>query len=556
MSSVGQRRGLNGGIALADVLRRGIQIMWSKFLLGISLLLIPYAPVLGAEPFRIGPVYHKAPGEVSVVVELPAGVTPTAADFRLLIDDSLAATAQEMKPFRDSGRGMALAVCIDVSGTMARGPLDEAKKALFSFLNGARPEDRIALISFADEADLASSFGETRGHLAEAVRTLKTRGTKTRLYQTIDKALDIFEGSTLPERRRIVVISDGKDEGSLEDAAEVITKANKQGIPIDTVGRARIEEQYAEALRGLSNSTGGYFEHARRDVRTATDALAAIYEKLLRSLVVDFRYDVDDSRPTTQNAWIELQRRDQPPLRVAIPGAIPHAIIPQTSIDGPVDQLAVNPDSTTSTTTAATTTAATSSGSNSSASQSHSGPFSLSAWVWLIFAGLAALLVASLASWVYWAKRRQDTPQGSEITPLSGMDLAYDSQLESIDPVELPRRTQVGGYHFPVPGLGEPTAALLAVGGPMKGQRFAIEKEVVHIGAHPGNDLSIAGDDYLSGNHAYLLYKQGGLFLFDTGSTNGTFVNRHKVTTTGFALSLGDHIQLGTSVFELVKGSS
>ena len=92
--------------------------------------------------------------------------------------------------------------------------------------------------------------------------------------------------------------------------------------------------------------------------------------------------------------------------------------------------------------------------------------------------------------------------------------------------------TQVGGYYFQSLNERQPTAILLGVSGPMKGQQF-IEKEIVHVGASPENDLSIAEDEYLSGNHAYLLYKQGSLIIFDNGSTNGTFVNEQKVTASG-----------------------
>jgi uncharacterized protein (DUF58 family) len=73
---------------------------------------------------------------------------------------------------------MAMVVCVDVSGTMSRGPLDEARKALSAFFTKARPDDRFALISFADEEELASSFVETRDHLGQVVRNLRRAATK------------------------------------------------------------------------------------------------------------------------------------------------------------------------------------------------------------------------------------------------------------------------------------------------------------------------------------------------------------------------------------------
>jgi hypothetical protein len=164
--------------------------------------------------------------------------------------------------------------------------------------------------------------------------------------------------------------------------------------------------------------------------------------------------------------------------------------------------------------------------------------------------------VVSLVLWALSAKWAKESAQGPAITPLPTSNLDNASHQQLADAVESPRMTQVGGYYFPVPERGQPTAVLLGVSGPMKGQQFAIEKEIVYVGASPENDLSIAEDEYLSGNHAYLLYKQGSLIIFDNGSTNGTFVNEQKVTASGVALSLGDQIQLGTSVSELVRAPS
>jgi hypothetical protein len=158
--------------------------MWAKFLAVISLLLVFPDQLVLAEQILVGPVYSDQPGEVSVVVELPPGVTPEASDFRLLVDGKIVATARQIKPFRLSGQGLALVLCVDVSGTMKGDPLAETKQALLSFLGRARPEDHIALVSFADEDKIESSFEETREYLAEAVRNLQTRGKRTGLYLT------------------------------------------------------------------------------------------------------------------------------------------------------------------------------------------------------------------------------------------------------------------------------------------------------------------------------------------------------------------------------------
>ena len=73
-----------------------------RFLIGISLLLVFHTSLVLGEQLRVGPVYTKQPGVVSVVVELPPGVTPTAADFHLLDAGNAVATAQEINLLRFS----------------------------------------------------------------------------------------------------------------------------------------------------------------------------------------------------------------------------------------------------------------------------------------------------------------------------------------------------------------------------------------------------------------------------------------------------------------------
>jgi len=526
--------------------------MWLRLFLGISLLLVSLQSLARAEPLYVGPVYTTEPGRVSVVVGLPPGSNPTPADFRLMIDDKHLLTAHEMRAFRDAGLGMALAICVDVSGTMSRGPLEQIKKALSVLLKKVRAEDRVALISFADEEELESSFGEPRSHLTKAVDGLKTRGQKTRLYQAIHRSFDRFEDAVLPQRRRIIVISDGKDEGSGGIAADVINKARALNIPIDTVGVGRIEAQYAEALRALSNSTGGYFETTHRDGFTPTAALATIYDDLLRSLVVDFLYTADETGETAQNAWIELQRPGQPLLRVAITEANLR-ILTRPTTPPPIQDLTPTP----SAGSTPTVTPQPSHIPDENLTQRQipdEGQPGVSKWVWLL--GAMLLVVVSLVLWALSAKGPKESTPKPVITPWPASNLDQAPPEPRVDDMKSPQRTQVGGFHFPIPELGQPTAVLLGISGAIKGQRFPIEKEIVHVGAHPDNDWSIVGDEYLSGNHAYLLYKQGRLFIFDKGSTNGTFVNEQEVTTSGFALSLGDHVQLGTSVSELVQALS
>src|SRR5262249_24328110 len=119
-----------------------------------------------------------------------------------------------------------------------------------------------------------------------------------------------------------------------------------------------------------------------------------------------------------------------------------------------------------------------------------------------------------------------------------------------------PRRATVVGGNFVPPSPGNPSAELVAVEGPMKGRHYLVDKSNYRLGRNANNDLCVAPDDSVSGEHACLRYQSGGLFLYDQGSRNGTFLNEQRVTGTPVMVRPGDRIRLGQSAFEVVATGS
>lgn len=79
--------------------------------------------------------------------------------------------------------------------------------------------------------------------------------------------------------------------------------------------------------------------------------------------------------------------------------------------------------------------------------------------------------------------------------------------------------------------------------------RFPINSESFVIGRRPGISLTLPSGR-VSGRHAEIILVGEHLFIRDLGSTNGTFVNRRKVTRPT-PLGEGDHIELADTEFRL-----
>jgi pSer/pThr/pTyr-binding forkhead associated (FHA) protein len=88
----------------------------------------------------------------------------------------------------------------------------------------------------------------------------------------------------------------------------------------------------------------------------------------------------------------------------------------------------------------------------------------------------------------------------------------------------------------------ESGALVIRSGGGRVGQSFALADERMTIGRSP--DAEIFLDDVtVSRDHAVLVRRSGDWYLDDSGSLNGTYVNRHRIES--HKLEDGDELQIG-----------
>lgn len=83
-----------------------------------------------------------------------------------------------------------------------------------------------------------------------------------------------------------------------------------------------------------------------------------------------------------------------------------------------------------------------------------------------------------------------------------------------------------------------------------RGRTYDLADELT-VGRAVGCQITLDDDTYVSQLHARVFRRDGQMFVEDLGSTNGTFLNRKKVSSPA-ALKRGDHLQVGKTVLELV----
>ena len=99
-------------------------------------------------------------------------------------------------------------------------------------------------------------------------------------------------------------------------------------------------------------------------------------------------------------------------------------------------------------------------------------------------------------------------------------------------------------------GLLSDIPCLICTEGALNGTRFEVPADGLNIGRSDENHIVIPDDD-VSRFHARILYDNGALWLQDSGSRNGVFVDDSRVTGHK-ALKVGHRIKIADHLFEVV----
>lgn len=95
-----------------------------------------------------------------------------------------------------------------------------------------------------------------------------------------------------------------------------------------------------------------------------------------------------------------------------------------------------------------------------------------------------------------------------------------------------------------------PKKAAVVEGGNLKGKTFELGSELI-VGRAEKCQV-VLDDTYVSQVHARIFSKGESYMLEDLGSTNGTYLNRQKVTAP-VELQRGDRVKIGRTVLEMRK---
>ncbi len=162
-----------------------------------------------------------------------------------------------------------LGLVIDASGSMAGEPLDAAKTAARGVVELLRDDDRITLVSFADDvvvhADAVGADVRGRAKVVQAIDALHTRGCTdlgAGWLEGCDRVARAME-SVPGGQHRVIVLSDGHANRGLTDPEQLglhAAELRKRGLYTSAVG---IGDGYSPAqLQAIAEQGGGRLHDA------------------------------------------------------------------------------------------------------------------------------------------------------------------------------------------------------------------------------------------------------------------------------------------------------
>lgn len=250
---------------------------------------------------RLRALHYTESHEVRMVL-LPTSVTDkkgrnirdlSKEDFRLFDDQQ----PQDIGYFASESREpISVAFVLDVSGSMRQmDKMDHAKEAIRFFVDQLRPDDRFALICFADDqVAWITEFTSDRWNFLRRLGVQEGYG-QTGLNDAIAATPGLVDAG-IKGRKAIVLITDGVDNHSQLSIEEAVETARRVSVPMYTIGFMSVAENMLpkgtvktnlEVLRYVSDQTGGHL-FAVHDPMELKEAVAQVDAELRHQYVLGY----------------------------------------------------------------------------------------------------------------------------------------------------------------------------------------------------------------------------------------------------------------------------
>lgn len=435
--------------------------------------------------------------------------------------------------YNNSGIGINIMLCVDISGSMTGEPIKAMKNAILKFIDDMRSVDKLGIIGFADDAELISDFSNNKEYLKQKVNDLQPKGSHTALFYGAYKGIKALADNKDNTGKILMLIGDGKNESLTNTYSEndVIEFGIKEGIPVFTIGYTKIDPSYLQSLEKISEKTNGNYYNSPTD-KDLERQYAKLYRQILNIYLI--KYVIHDMKGDGNEHVNSLSVRYQNATKSASKKIIVPAGV--TAAEGE-NKIIHEPTP------------------------------------WWHYALPIAIILLIAAIGFFIAKKRKEAKEAEDKRreeeqkknsealeverkkrvevekkledvkkPSDTLQSSFDDKTKTVGAPKFSSQDERTIILKPSSGNSNATLRIEFTIGVFSGQRYDISNTGATLGRKDDNTI-VLKEGTVSGNHAKISFVSGNFFIEDLSSSNGTFVNGKQVNQS--PLQHGDVFKLG-----------
>jgi len=215
---------------------------------------------------------------------------------------------QNVEFFESNRVPVDLIVLVDTSASM-QDKLPVVHEAASAFLRTLRPQDRGAVVAFANKVSVLQPLTSDQAALQQALRSTTAAGNtslNTAVYVALKEFGQAAQNAGEVRRQAIVLLSDGADTASLLSFEDVVKLARQMGVSIYTVSLQspvnartlpRGTEDANDTLKTLAKETGA------QAFFPMPEALKGVYASIATELANQYSIGYIPANPATDGAF-------------------------------------------------------------------------------------------------------------------------------------------------------------------------------------------------------------------------------------------------------------
>jgi VWFA-related protein len=213
--------------------------------------------------------------------------------------------AQKLELFQEAVEPVSIVLALDASGSMKKKEAEVVSSAR-DFINALRPQDKLAVVLFADQPVFAHDLTDNRAAALGALDSYRANGG-TALYDSLSESLRHLKQAQ--GRRAVVVMTDGRDEnnpgtgpGSVSQLKDVAALIQETGAMMFGIGLGVKVDQ--EPLKKIADWSGG-----RAFFPADVSELPAQYRRVVDDLRRRYVVGYTSSHVEHDGAWRQIEIR-------------------------------------------------------------------------------------------------------------------------------------------------------------------------------------------------------------------------------------------------------